>query len=167
VETPEIEGSGTFYEDTNYIYLVNDQSIGSIYHWPVDGGEIWSGQGTTTLKVEWRTHGTGTFKVAEVDENGCIGDTVSFEASFLYVSSRGFETPPVRIYPVPTHGILHIRGLENISGKIEIFTILEQMVWQQDLQRSLNLESLEQGVYYLRIRNPEGKEIKTRRIVKK
>jgi hypothetical protein len=55
VETPEIEGSLTFYEDTNYFYTLNDQSGGSTYNWSIDGGEIWSGQGTTTLEVEWRT----------------------------------------------------------------------------------------------------------------
>ena len=167
VETADIEGSETFYEDTNYIYTVNDQPSGSIYNWSIDGGEIWSGQGTTSLEVEWRTYGTGTLKVVEVDENGCLGDTVSFEASFLYVSNQDFEAPSVRIYPVPTYDILYIRGLENIKGNIEIFTILGQMVRQQDLQGSLNLESLEKGVYYLRIRDQQGNEIDTRRIVKK
>ena len=167
VETADIEGSETFYEDTNYIYTVNDQPSGSTYNWSIDGGEIWSGQGTTSLEVEWRTYGTGTLKVVEVDENGCLGDTVSFEASFLYVSNQDFEAPSVRIYPVPTYDILYIRGLENIRGNIEIFTILGQMVRQQDLQGSLNLESLEKGVYYLRIRDQQGNEIDTRRIVKK
>ena len=167
VETADIEGSETFYEDTNYIYTMNDQPSGSTYNWSIDGGEIWSGQGTTSLEVEWRTYGTGTLKVVEVDENGCLGDTVSFEASFLYVSNRDFEAPSVRIYPVPTSDILYIRGLENMRGNIEIFTILGQMVRQQDLQGSLNLESLEKGVYYLRIRDQQGNEIDTRRIVKK
>ncbi len=167
VETADIEGSETFYEDTNYIYTVNDQPSGSTYNWSIDGGEIWSGQGTTSLEVEWRTYGTGTLKVVEVDENGCLGDTVSFEASFLYVSNQDFEAPSVRIYPVPTSDILYIRGLENIRGNIEIFTILGQMVRQHDLQGSLNLESLEKGVYYLRIRDQQGNEIDTRRIVKK
>ncbi len=167
VETAEIEGSGTFYEDTNYIYTVNDESTGSTYNWSVDGGEIWSGQGTKSLEVEWRTYGTGTVKVVESDENGCLGDTISFEASFLYVSNQDFEAHSVRIYPVPTSDILYIRGLENMRGKIEIFTILGQMVRQQDLQGSLNLELLEKGVYYLRIRDRQGNEIDTRRIVKK
>ncbi len=167
VETAEIEGSGTFYEDTNYIYTVNDESTGSTYNWSVDGGEIWSGQGTKSLEVEWRTYGTGTLTVVEADENGCLGDTVSFEASFLYVSNQDFEAPSVRIYPVPTSDILYISGLGNMRGKIEIFTILGQMVRQQDLQGSMNLESLEKGVYYLRIRDQQGNEIDTRRIVKK
>jgi hypothetical protein len=167
VETAEIEGSETFYEDTNYIYTVNDSSSGSAYNWSIDGGEIWSGQGTKSLEVEWRTYRTGTLTVVEVDENGCMGDTISFEASFLYVSNQDFETHAIRIYPVPTHGILHIKGIENMRGSIEIFTILGQMVKQQDLQGSLNLESLEKGVYYIRIRDQQGKEIDIRRIIKK
>jgi hypothetical protein len=79
VETAEIEGSETFYEDTNHIYTVHDAS----------------------------------------------------------------------------------------TGKIEIYTILGQMVSRHDLQSSLNLESLEKGIYYLRIRDHHGKEIETRRIIKK
>ena len=167
VETAEIEGSETFYEDTNYIYTMNDQSSGSSYQWTCEGGEIWSGQGTTSLEVEWRIYGTGRLEVVETDENGCAGDPVSFEASFLYVSNQDFEAPSVRIYPVPTYDILYIRGLENMSGNIEIFTILGRMVMQQDLQGSLNLESLVKGVYYLRIRDQQGNEIDTRKIVKK
>lgn len=167
VETAEIEGSKTFYEDTNYIYTVNDESTGSTYNWSIDGGEIWSGQGTKSLEVEWRTYGTGTLTVVEADENGCLGDPVSFEASFLYVSDQDYVTPSIRIYPIPAENILYIRGMENRRGKIEIFTILGQIVRQQDLKESVNLESLEKGVYYLRIRDPQGHEIDTRRIVKK
>jgi len=167
VETAEIEGSKTFYEDTNYIYTVNDESPASTYNWSVDGGEIWSGQGTKSLEVEWRTYGTGTLTVVEADENGCLGDPVVFEASFLYVSDQALEAPSIRIYPIPTEDILYIRGLEDMSGKIEIFTILGQIIRQQDLHGSLNLESLEKGVYYLRIRDLHGNEIDTRRIVKK
>ena len=63
--------------------------------------------------------------------------------------------------------MLHIRGIEGMRGKIEIFTILGQMVRQQDLQGTLNLESLAKGVYYLRIRDQQGNEIDTHRIVKK
>ena len=170
VETAEIEGSETFYEDTNYIYTVNDESTGSTFNWTVDGGEIWSGQGMTSLAVEWRTYGTGMLTVVEADENGCMGDTMSFEASFLYVSDKDLVAPTIRtiqVFPIPVADILHIRGLENKSGKIEIFTILGQMVRQEDLQGSLNLESLQKGVYYLRISDRQGKEIETRRIVKK
>jgi hypothetical protein len=167
VETAEIEGSETFYEDTNYVYSVNDVSTGSTYNWSVDGGEIWSGQGTTSVEVEWRIYGTGTLSVVEADENGCLGDPVNFEANFLYVSDQEVKTPSVRIYPIPTEGLLHIRGLENITGKIEIYTILGQMVSRHDMQSSLNLESLEKGIYYMRIRDQQGKEIDTRRIVKK
>ena len=108
--------------------------------------------------------------VVEADENGCLGDTMSFEASFLYVSDKDLVAPTIRtiqVYPIPVADILHIRGLENKSGKIEIFTILGQMVRQEDLQGSLNLESLQKGVYYLRISDRQGKEIETRRIVKK
>ena len=124
IETSEIEGSRTFYEDTNYLYSVDDQSIGSTYHWTIDGGEIWSGQGTPTLEVEWRTYGTGTIKVVEMDANGCTGDTLSFEAVFQYVSTNDIKPQSIRIYPVPTSGDLHIRGLEGLTGTVEIFTIL-------------------------------------------
>lgn len=166
VETAEIEGSEIFYEDTNYIYTVNDESTGSTYNWSVDGGEIWSGQGTKSLEVEWRTYGTGTLTVVEANENGCLGDTINFEASFLYVSDQYLVAPTLQIFPIPTDGMLNIRGIENMRGKIEIFTILGQIVRQQDLHGSLNLESLDKGVYYLRIRDQQGNEIDTRRIIK-
>jgi hypothetical protein len=40
------------------------------------------------------------------------------------------------------------------------------MIRKQDLQETLNLESLEKGVYYLRILDHQGNEIDTQRIVK-
>ena len=54
-----------------------------------------------------------------------------------------------------------------MAGKIEIYSLLGQIVLHQDLQVIINLESLAQGVYYLRIRDRKGQVIKTRKIVKR
>lgn len=167
VQTPPISGSETFIEDTNYIYTVDDNSSGSNYNWSIEGGEIWSGQGTKSLEVEWRTYKTGILKVVETDENGCEGDTVRFEASFLYVSNKDIRPGSIRVYPVPVYGTLHISGVENLTGEIEIYSLLGQIVMHQELQGVINLESLDKGVYYLRIRDSKGQVIKTRKIVKK
>ncbi len=167
VQTPPIVGSETFIEDTNYIYTVNDSSSGSSFAWSITGGEIWSGQGTKSLEVEWRIYGTGTLEVIETDENGCIGDPIGFDASFLYASNQDIKPGSIRIHPVPTYSTLHISGVENMAGKIEIYSLLGQIVLHQDLQGIIHLESLEKGVYYLRIRDKKGQVIKTRKIVKR
>jgi hypothetical protein len=62
--------------------------------------------------------------------------------------------------------VLYVKGLENRTATAEVFTILGQIVLQQDLHAPLHLRQLKKGVYYLRIKDQHGNEIETRRIIK-
>jgi hypothetical protein len=72
-QKPEIAGlNETCISNPNSIYTTTQPFTS--YNWTVVGGEIVSGQGTRTIKVNWLTTGTGTVSLNTVDANGCKGD---------------------------------------------------------------------------------------------
>ncbi len=169
VQTAVISGAVEFVHDSNYVYTVEDESDSSLYTWSVEGGEIWSGQGSKSVEIEWRSTGPGKVKVIEMDENGCPGDTVYLLTS--YYTEPVFVPDPfakeIRIFPNPVADKLYIMGLENTRGSVEFYSLLGKMVLSQDLAEELNLELLNRGVYYMRIIDPDREGILTRKIIKK
>lgn len=63
-------------------------SAGSSYFWEVSGGTITSGQGSSSILVNWDDVPTGTVKVTETSAGGCQGQTTT-----KTVTMR--PTPPV------------------------------------------------------------------------
>ena len=167
VETGPIQGETRFIMDSNYLYTLNDASTGSSYSWSVEGGEIWTGQGSSSVEVEWRSTGQGLVKVAETDVNGCTGDTVYLQTALR--TPAGIQSPhsQVSLYPNPTHGILQIRGLENREGFVEIYSLLGQLVLRRELSPALNLKDLSRGTYTLRVVDRRAQPLFTRKIVLK
>ncbi|HEC44613.1 MAG TPA: T9SS type A sorting domain-containing protein [Bacteroides sp.] len=167
IETPDISGETKFIHDSNYIYSVDDATTSSSFAWSVEGGEVWKGQGSNSVEIEWRSTGTGKVKVIETNVDGCDGDTVFLQTSFYDVTGIDIPGRSVKIYPNPVVKTLFIEGLENYHGTVEFYSLLGQMVLRLDLRGQINLEGLEKGVYYLRIANLEGEQILTRKIIKK
>lgn len=72
-QKPEIAGlNETCISNPNSTYTTTQPFTS--YNWTVIGGEIVSGQGTRTIKVNWTTTGTGSISLATVDANGCQGN---------------------------------------------------------------------------------------------
>jgi large repetitive protein len=72
-QKPEIAGlNETCISNPNSTYTTTQPFTS--YDWTVMGGEIVSGQGTRTIKVNWLNKGTGSIKLATVDANGCQGN---------------------------------------------------------------------------------------------
>ena len=171
ISTGPISGSETFIEDTNYIYTLQDSSSGSTYTWTVEGGEIWSGQGSPSIAVEWRTTDSGSINVLETDENGCTGDPVIMETEFYAdidttTSNPAMHSENFRVYPVPAGRILHIAGLENLNGSIEMYSLTGTLVLKEILQEQVDITHLDPGVYYLLARDQRGRVLETSRIIK-
>lgn len=51
------------------------QTLGSTYQWVVNGGAIISGQGTSTVSIQWGGLGFASLSVLETDLRGCQSDT--------------------------------------------------------------------------------------------
>ena len=58
-------------------YYSVTETLNSTYTWTVTGGNILSGAGTDSIKVEWITYGNQTVSVYEKTEDGCYGDTTT------------------------------------------------------------------------------------------
>jgi hypothetical protein len=146
---------------------VENASPQSTFVWSVEGGEIWSGQGSKSVEIEWRSAVSGRVKVIETNENGCSGDTVYLQTAFEIPAGLGSHTSPVSIYPNPVGDVLYIMGLNPGNGSIEFYSLLGQMVFRAELSNPVNLEKLDRGVYYLRILDGGGQPVLTRKIIKK
>jgi len=172
IETGEISGNDTYIEDTNYTYVVQDTSSGSTYAWNVYGGEIWSGNGSTSVEVEWHAADSGLLTVLETDLNGCEGDSASFKTmAYAPVDTSSTEIPAflsrsVKIYPVPANEMIFIEGLETVSGSLEIYSLTGTLVLREKIQNRLEISALDPGIYYLRAREQGGNILLTRRIIK-
>jgi hypothetical protein len=167
VETGSITGDTEFVHDSNYLYSLSDASTGSTWSWSVEGGEIWAGQGSKTVAIEWRTSQTGKVKVVEMNENGCLGDTVYLGTKYYLLSGIEPIQSSVKIYPNPVVNNLYIKGLKNYSGSVEFYSLLGKMALRMNLQEELNIEALDKGVYYLRLKDRNEQVILTQKIIKK
>ncbi len=167
VQTGTISGANRFVLDSNYTYTVSDESVSSIYTWSVEGGEIWSGQNSKSVEIEWRTEGTGRVKVVETDENGCTGDTVYLNTQFQIPAGIEQAAESLRIYPNPALHSLYIRGMDIPGGSVEFYSLLGKLVHRQDFSNEISLDALDRGVYYLRVIDPSGQLLLTRKIIKK
>jgi len=77
---PDIVCINTQNED---YFVIN--TPGSTYNWTLSGGGvIASGQGTSTLFINWGpTIGTYTLQVVETNSNGCIGQPVTCQINLV------------------------------------------------------------------------------------
>jgi hypothetical protein len=166
VYTGSITGADGFVYDSNYIYTVEDASIQSLYTWSVEGGEIWSGQESKSVEIEWRSS-SGKVKVIETDENGCKGDTVYLQTEYQSPASIKPSGTLANIYPNPAESTICLDGLNLTDGSVEFYSLLGKMVLRLELAKEINLEGLDKGVYYLRILEDNGQLYLTRKIIKK
>jgi gliding motility-associated-like protein len=130
-------------------YLVQNPTIGNKYTWEVIGGTIESGQGQSSILVNWENEGTGSVSVTESNATGCAGKKVSI---------------PVQISGEPQLAIYNVFTPNN-DGKNDAFTI-ENLKWypQNELkiynrwgveifkssnyQNNWKAENVSSGVYY-------------------
>jgi hypothetical protein len=169
IQTGEISGSLSFIEDTNYVYTVLDSSSNSTFAWSISGGEIWTGQGSSSVEVEWRSTGSGRISVLETDINGCEGDTAYLETEFYTVtdptsSNSGMNETSIHFFPNPVKSVLNIEGLEG--GSLEIYSLTGSLLLKDKVSKQIDISHLETGIYYLIARNQAGLVTVTQRIIK-
>ena len=69
----------------------------------------------------------------------------------------------IQVWPNPTNGVLHIAA-DHIN-KVEIRNLLGQMVLCTENTSDIDISDLENGVYFLRVNNKNGRN-KVTKIIK-
>ena len=118
-------------------------------------------------EIEWRSAMSGKVKVIETNANGCMGDTVYLETSFKTISGIHPLSSSLNIYPNPVTNVLYITGLDHAGGSIEFYSLLGKMMFRTNLSSEVNVEVLEKGVYYMRVRDENKQVVLNRKIIKK
>lgn len=65
---------------TSETYVVSPSSVGSVYSWTVPNGATLSGQGSSSISVDFGTS-NGFITVQETTASGCVGSTEDFQVS--------------------------------------------------------------------------------------
>ena len=106
---------------------------------------------------------TTEYTVIVTDNAGNIGTaSVTVNVTDVNVSENTMEK--VQVYPNPTNGILHIKGI-NGSMNYRLFNSMGQVVMegQSNCDLLINAKTLGQGLYFLELSNSLG--VSTRKIV--
>ncbi|HSG68270.1 MAG TPA: T9SS type A sorting domain-containing protein, partial [Bacteroidales bacterium] len=158
---PEVSGPELVCEGDLAEYQA-EENAGSYYSWDVTGGSITSGAGTHMITVEWGSPGTGFVTVTE-DNGACQGNSAEFAVSIDdCVGIDEFEMQEAIVYPNPAGSSLNIAlpGQEHVY--LRIVSMIGHMVMETEQvdmtggETRLNVEALEDGVYFIHIVNMEG-----------
>ncbi len=153
-QLPDCNGNVETYSVTN--------TAGSAYNWTVSGGSIVSGQGTSSISVNFPSTG-GTVSVTETNAAGCVGSPQSVTANCtpVGVENVAAEISSLSVYPNPTSGLVTIDAylsktadyqlqLMNLEGK-EIISQNGAAV-AGEFKHNLNLSNMPAGIYFIRIK---------------
>jgi hypothetical protein len=161
-QTGSITGVIQVTENDQEQYSVT-QTSGSSYAWTVTGGTILSGQGTSSIQVEWGSAGTGSISVVETDAFGCAGTVVT--VSVQIGTSIGIETyglsTDILIFPNPFSQATTIQFAndENQPHVLVIYDMLGHLVRVvKDIksnQVQIEKGHLNAGVYMVEIQGVE------------
>ena len=79
------------------------------------------------------------------------------------------QTEQIRIYPNPSNGILNIQQTENSKAALEIFTATGQLIFSSAISQqtsSIDISSLSQGLYIVKLSDKTGKVCIVEKLIK-
>jgi len=158
IPTPEINGPDIACDNTSENYSVAENET-STFTWEANGGSISDGQGTNAVTVLWGETGDGTLIVAEDTENGCIGNSETFEV--FIDDCTGFKElseNALIIYPNPATDLINIKS-EVIISSVKIYEFTGKEVVNErvnNMYYQVNTSILESGIYLLMIETEEA-----------
>ncbi len=136
----------TFAE--NQEYKATGQSAGNLT-WSVTGGRIISGQGTTSIKVNWDKAGAGEVSVSETNRFGCPTGKAA-----LAVEIFGSPLPVFYNIITPNNdGLNETFTIDNLKwypqNELQLFNRWGKQVYQSSsYQNNWNGSNLSAGIYY-------------------
>ncbi|MEO7176195.1 MAG: reprolysin-like metallopeptidase [Saprospiraceae bacterium] len=147
------------------VYTVN--AIDSaVYVWTVSGGEIISGQGTSTISVEWPHLGAGFVEVAM--SNPSCGDTALLVIDVLSATNQPGDEM-LKLYPNPAFSSIYVEWPLNYGiQQIDILDFTGRLVSETEIIQAQNkalidLQYLPSGPYLIQLK---GAEMRVRSFVK-
>jgi hypothetical protein len=163
VNTSPIEGAAECLIEEQYEYYVNGNN-NSTYVWKSFGGNIISGQGSSSCIIVWNNEGQMQLQVEEFSINGCLGDKI---IKTVMVSPDGIEEQNeslVKIYPNPANDHLIIESKLNIS-KVELIDKQGKIVIISK-RNVISTNELSNGIYLVSIYFENDKKVHYKVVVK-
>ncbi len=159
--SPEITGESVVCDFSTEMYEVTE-TTGSTYTWEVTGGTITDGQGTYEITVDWAGVGTGTVDVSEETEDGCEGDSETFDVMIDDCTGLTEQAllDDVTVYPNPARSTVNINltvgqgtvyktNVYNTMGQL-VFTSEQSGTGSQQLIR-IDANAFPQGLYIIHV----------------
>jgi PKD repeat protein len=160
VPSPEVQGPDTVCTNHTESYSTENTG-GTTFEWEVNGGEIWTGAGTSEIVVVWDEPGNGSIVVTESTPN-CDGTSEIFEVVIdpcTFINEQ--MDMQLRIYPNPAADRIYI-NLTGLSVKeLSVCNSIGQTVYHSELSQSdkevtLNISEYNPGLYYVRSYSENG-----------
>jgi gliding motility-associated-like protein len=97
------------------VYTINNPNPNSTYTWNITNGSVASGQGTSSITVDWSgTPGSGVVSVVETTSDGCNSDPVDLPVTINTLLTPPAPTGPTNLCADVAQGIIY--NALNTSG---------------------------------------------------
>jgi len=132
-------------------YYLSYPDNGYMYDWKVIGGELWSGQGSNTIRVKWLSDSQRELRVIARNDSGCKTDTFGMLIENSVSLAEGEDVFDWKAYPVPTSGVLSLEA--SFTGKRDLILIDQTGRILRNFEltsvRVLDMSDLPSGTYFI------------------
>jgi hypothetical protein len=152
--------SGPLFPDAGDVstYTYNG-AAGTTFTWTVVGGEVTSGQGTTSIEVTWGADaGSGSVTVLESDGSGCEGEVVRTVTILATSNLDEAAFGVISLSPNPAREVFVLTFDQTSTGPVEVvlFDVLGAQVKVVQTQGEVSVQDLAPGRYTVQVRNAQG-----------
>lgn len=138
--------------------LMTDATYAS-YQWKKDNVNIPG----ATLFVYKPTQ-SGSYTVV-VSNGGCDGTSDPKQVNTVGIDDINQNNNGVLIYPNPATTVVNVKA--PTSAKVHLITADGRTILQQNADKAIDLSSVADGLYLIRVTDAEGNQIATQRLIKK
>tara|TARA_B110001469_G_C9627157_1_gene313197 strand:+ start:566 stop:1807 length:1242 start_codon:yes stop_codon:yes gene_type:complete len=149
-----VVGAGT----SEWSYSCSDEAAS--YEWTITGGTILSGQGTSSVTVEWSGDvSDGVLSVAASSDSGCTGAASSISVDVVMGVEDLVFSQNLRVFPSPTSSTISVAidGDYGSNNLCEIYSITGQKMMEFTLSQSeIDVTDLANGTYLITVNTDRG-----------
>ncbi len=160
----DITGSDTV--DANELTVYSVPENGQVtYTWSLEGGNVISHPSDNSLQVQWGDPGEGMLYAVASNQYGCHSDTATLKVVIGVTGVEETAPDEVVLYPNPVRDHIQIQSPGRVV-RVEMYDLSGKALLTTD-QKNIDLSGMDPGVYVVKIRNRDGKLLKTVRVVKR